>query len=161
MVTPEPASVPLILRSAVAPRRSFWALRVPAPEEPGLVARGASPWNANDRAGKPQWGGRAPEVGARRGWPGTAAWVWCIGRRCPSHACRSLSPLRGFVVRGCRCPGACAPGYRPSSLLDECAIPHNAAGVPLLLSSAESDCRPFWDTAQEQWHTTNNPQHKL
>ena len=27
------------------------------------------------------------------------------------------------------------------------------AGVPLLLRSAESDCRPFLATAQEQWHT--------
>ena len=46
--------------------RAFWALRVPAPEEPGLVARGVSPWNADDRATEPQRGDSEPEVGARR-----------------------------------------------------------------------------------------------
>ena len=64
------------------------AWRVPAPEEPRLVARGASPWNANGRAAEPRRGDRI------------------------------LPALRGFVVRGCCCPGAYAPGYRPSSLRD-------------------------------------------
>ncbi len=121
---------------------SFWALRVPAPEEPGFVARGVSPWKANGRAAKPQRGDRDPEVGTTRGWPGTAAWVWCIGRRRLFDACSSLSPLRGFVVRGCRCPGACAPGYRPSPLRGECSIPHKAAsGTPSIQKCRACDCR--------------------
>ncbi len=121
---------------------SFWALRVPAPEKPGLVARGVSPWKANGRAAKPQRGDREPEVGTTRDWPGTAAWVWCIGRRRPFDACSRLSPLRGFVVRGCRCPGACAPGYRPSPLRGECSIPHRAAsGTPSIQKRRAWECR--------------------
>ena len=45
--------------------RMLWALRVPAPEEPGLLARGASPWDANDRAAKPQRGDSEPAAVCR------------------------------------------------------------------------------------------------
>ena len=48
--------------------RFLGASRVPAPKEPGLVARGASPWNVNARATEPQRGDRKPEVEARRDW---------------------------------------------------------------------------------------------
>ena len=41
-------------------------LRVPAPEEPGLVARGVSPWNANGQADKPRRGDRTPEAAVYR-----------------------------------------------------------------------------------------------